>query len=303
MKFSSNNLDVLKTIQDKDRKDGVKDKDLAIGVLAEDKALSVRWNVGEDTLGFQIKMSVKPVTRHGLLAALSNVYDPLGLGAPFLLKGHQIIQNLCSNNLTWDDPIDDSSSYKWLKWRNQLMTLQDMNITRCIKPKNFGEIIHCSLHYFSDACETGYDMSAYIRLVNAEGVVHCSLLLGKSRVAPLKFISIPRLELTAATLSVKISRMIREEIDVHINDEIFWTDSQVVLGYINSDVQHFKIFVANRVQQIRHQTDKKQWHYVETTNNPADDASRGLESRHQEKIKRWFKGPSFLWRTYLVEKM
>ena len=74
-------------------------------------------------------------------------------------------------------------------------------------------------------------MSVYIRLVNAgEGAVHCSLLLGKSQVAQLKCISIPRLELTAATSSVKISMMIREEIDVHINDEIFWTDSQIVLG-------------------------------------------------------------------------
>ena len=247
-------------------------------------------------------MSDKPVTRRGLLAALSSVYDPLGLGAPFerswscLLKGCQIIKNLCKNNLTWNEPNDDSSSYESLKWRNQLMALQDMNITRCIKPKNCSEVIHCSLHYFCNPCETCYGMSAYIRLINAEGVVHCSLLLGKSQVAPLKFISIPRLKLTAATLSVKISRMIREEIDVHINDEIFWTDSQVVLGYINSDVQRFKIFVANRVQQIRDQTDKRQWHYVETTNNPADDASRGLESRHQENIKRWFKGPSFLWR-------
>ena len=168
------------------------------------------------------------------------------------------------------------------------MTLQDMNITRCIKPKNFGEVIHCSLHYFSDACETGYGMSAYIRLVNAEGVVHCSLLFGKSRVAPLKFISIPRLELTAATLSVKVSRTIREKIDVHINDEIFWTDCQVVLCYINSDAQCFKIFVANRVQQIRDQTNVRQWHDVETSNNLADDSSRGFESKHQEKIKRWF---------------
>ena len=191
-------------------------------------------------------MSDKPVIKSDLLAPMSKVYDPPGLGAPFLLKGHQIIQNLCRNNLTWDKPIDDSSSCQWLKWRNQLMTIQDMNITRCIKPKNFGEVIHCSLDYFPNACEKGYGMSAYIRLVIVEGVVHCSLLLGKSQVAPLKFISIPRLKLTAATLSVKISRMIREEIDVHINDEIFWTDSQVVLGYINSDVQRFKIFVANR---------------------------------------------------------
>ena len=99
------------------------------------------------------------------------------------------------------------------------MALQDMNITRCIKPKNCSEVIHCSLHYFCNPCETCYGMSAYIRLINAEGVVHCSLLLGKSQVAPLKFISIPQLELTAATLCVKVSRMIREETDVHINDE------------------------------------------------------------------------------------
>ena len=96
------------------------------------------------------------------------------------------------------------------------------------KPNNFGKVIHCSLHNFSDAYETGYDMSAYIRLVNAEGIAHCLLLLGKSQVASLKLISIPKLEPTAATLSVKVSRMIREEIDVHINDEIFWADSQIV---------------------------------------------------------------------------
>ena len=110
------------------------------------------------------------------------------------------------------------------------MILQDMNVTRWIKPKNFDKVIHCSLHYFSDACKTGYGMSAYIRLVNVEGVVHCSLLLGKSQIATLKFISISRLQLTTASLSAQVSRMIREEIDVHINYEIFWTDSQIVLG-------------------------------------------------------------------------
>ena len=102
---------------------------------------------------------------------------------------------------------------------HQLTALQDMNITRCIKSNNFGEVIHCCLDYFSDACEKGYGMSAYIRLVIAEGLVHCFLPLEKSQVAPLKFISIPQLQLKAATLCVKVSRMIREETDVHINDE------------------------------------------------------------------------------------
>ena len=111
---------------------------------------------------------------------------------------------------------------------------------------------------------------------------------------PLKFMSIPRLELTAAALSVKISKMLREELDVHVDDEIFWTDSQVVLGYINSDVRRFKVFVANRVQQIRDHTSTKQWHFIESSNNPADDTSRGLDSKMKNQIKRWFNSPSFL---------
>ena len=163
------------------------------------------------------------------------------------------------------------------------MTLQDINITRCIKPKKFGKVIHCSLHHFSDACETGYGMSTYISLVHAEGVLHCSLLLGKSRVARLKFISIPRLELIVAALSVEVSRMTRKEIDVHIDNEIFWSDSQIALGYINSDVQRFKILVANRVQQIRDQTDKRQRHNVETTTilhmMPQEARSQDIERR------------------------
>ena len=176
-------------------------------------------------------MDDKPTTRRGLLAALSSVYDPLGLGAPFLLKGKLIIQRLCRNNLKWDGPIDDDTAQEWLKWRNNLMTLDGKSIARCLKPENFGNVASCTLHHFSDACESGYGQSSYIRLLN-HGQVHCTLLIGKSRVAPLKFVSIPRLELTAATLSVKISKMLKNELDIHVDDEIFWTDSRVVLGYI-----------------------------------------------------------------------
>ena len=89
--------------------------------------------------------------------------------------------------------------------------------------------------------------------------------------------------------------MLREELDVHVNDEIFWTDSQVVLGYINSDVRWFKAFVANGVQEIRDHTSTKQWHFIESSSNPADVASHGLDSKLKNQIKRWFNGPSFLW--------
>ena len=102
------------------------------------------------TLGFIIKMDDKPATRRELLAALSSIYDPLGLGAPFLLKGRLIIQRLCKNNLNWDDPIDDDTAQEWLKWRNNLMTLDGKSIARCLKPENFGNVANCTLHHFLD---------------------------------------------------------------------------------------------------------------------------------------------------------
>ena len=111
----------------------------------------------------------------------------------------------------------------------------------------------------------------------------------------MKYVSIPRLELTAATLSVNISRILKEELDIDIALESFWTDSQVVLGYINNESRRFKIIVANRVQFIRDHTDIKQWQYVTTHDNPDDDASRGLDSKNLSKIQRWFNGPAFLW--------
>ena len=177
-------LEVLKSILDKYRKDGVKDKDLNLGILPEDKTLGVKWNIQGDMLGFIIKMEDKPATQCGLLAALSSVYDPLGLGAPFLFKGRLIIQRLCKDNLNWNEPIEDDTAQKWLKWTNSLlMTLDGKSIARCVKPENFGNVVNCTLHHFSDACESGYGQSSYIRLLNQSGQVHCTLLIGKSRVA------------------------------------------------------------------------------------------------------------------------
>ena len=102
-----------------------------------------------------------------------------------------------------------------------------------------GGIKDCSVHHFSDANEKGYGQSSYFRLVDISGNIHCTLLIDKSCVAPLKYVSIPSLELTAATLSVKISKMLQKELDAELTcnmTENYWKDSTVVLGYINNDV-------------------------------------------------------------------
>ena len=131
--------------------------------------------------------------------------------------------------------------------------------------------------------------------MNDEGEIHCSSLVGKSRVTPKKFLSTSRLELTAAVLSVKIACLIRKELNLGNITERFWTDSQVVLTYIRSTTKRFKVFVANQVQKIQEHSDgKSQWKYLKGRDNPVDDALRGLDPRKETSSSRWFSGPAFL---------
>ena len=140
----------------------------------------------------------------------------------------------------------------------------------------------------------GYGQCSYLRLIDERQKVHCSFVLGKSRVAPLKPVTIPRLELTAAVCSVRIIEQLRRELEYHIDQEYFWTDSKVVLGYISNERRRFHVFVANRVQDIQYSTSVDQWNYIESKQNPADEASRGMKA--QELLdSQWNTGPAFLW--------
>ena len=114
--------------------------------MSEGKALGVKWNIRKDTLGFQTKMTENSSAGRGLLSMLSSIYDPLALGAPFLLKGKLIIQQLCRDRLGWDEKIDKKSSYEWLKWKNTLVAMENINIPRCYKPTDFGQIVEYTLH-------------------------------------------------------------------------------------------------------------------------------------------------------------
>ena len=119
--------------------------------------------------------------------------------------------------------------------------------------------------------------------------------MGKSRVTPLKNVTVPRLELTAALVSTKVSSVLQQELDYKNVKDVFWTDSQVVVGYIKNDARRFHVFVANRVQQIRDSSSPSQWQYVRTEENPADEASRGVSPRNLVNNSHWLKGPPFLW--------
>ena len=120
--------------------------------------------------------------------------------------------------------------------------------------------------------------------------------MGKARVTPLKFVSIPRLELVAAVLAVRILALLKRELGIQVDEEYFWTDSKVVLGYIKNESRAFKTFVANRVQIIQENSKVNQWNYIESKSNPADIASRGMNSKKLTCFDTWFQGPEFLWK-------
>ncbi len=294
-KFISNSKEVISAIPPEDRSSPLKNLNLGHDRLPIERALGVQWCVETDTFQLRITVQDTPLTRRSILSTVSSVYDPLGFVSPVLLVAKQILQELCKDGVDWDDPISEQIRVRWEKWRRELFLLNDVTVRRSFKPDGFQQLKSVELHHFSDASVSGYGQCSYVRLVDENDEVHCSLAMGKSRVTPLKNVTIPRLELTAALVSVKVSTMLSQELDYDKVTHIYWTDSRVVLGYIGNESRRFHVFVANRVQQIRDQTSTEQWKYVESRENPADDASRGLTAREFLNSKRWLQGPAFLW--------
>ena len=246
-----------------------------------------------DTFNFSISLGDRPCTRRGILSTISSICDPLGFVAPVLLEGRTILQELCRNNTGLDDPVPNDIQSKWFRWKSELEDLQSFAIPRCYKPINFGRHVVAENHHFSDASFKIYGQRSYLGLVNENGKICFSFVLGKARVTPLKTVTLPRLDLTAAVLSARVSEQLKGELDIEITGEVSWTDSRVVLGYIANSVRRFHVFVANRVQEIQDKTLIKQWRYVDTKTNPADEASRGLRARELAQSN-WIQGPDFL---------
>ena len=131
-------------------------------------------------------MKDQPPTRRGILSTVASVYDPLGFVAPFVLNGKRVLQEMCRQGTGWDDQLTDALRRRWERWRADLLHLQGSSIPRCYHPHEFGTIKGVELHHFSDASSVGYGQCTYLRLKDDKEVVHCCLVMGKSRVEPTK---------------------------------------------------------------------------------------------------------------------
>ena len=211
-KFASNSKDVLANILPEDLAKGLTDIDIFRESLPVERTLWVLSNIELDCFQLRVTLSDKPLTRRGVLSTVSSINDPLGFISPLVLLGKQILQQMCLEALGWDDPIPDYLRMKCESWRQSLFGPESIQTKRCLKQDNFGKIKIAEFNHFSDASSTGYGQCSYLRLVNSENKVHCSLLMAKSRVAPLKPVTIPSLELTAAFVSVRASSLLQCEL-------------------------------------------------------------------------------------------
>ena len=293
-KWVSSSREVLHTVAEDDRAQDVKTLDLSRDTLPAECALGVFWDVETDSFGFRTVCKKKPFTRRGILSIVSSVYDPLGLLCPFVLPAKLILQELCRKKYGWDDELPPEDVTRWQQWLEDLSKLEQLKIRRCLKPPDTSQVVTYSLHHFCDASQIGYGVASYVRMEFADEQPHCSLVLGKSRLAPIKSTTIPRLELMAAVLAVKVDKMLRSELEYEIQESVFWTDSTIVLCYITNHDKRFHTFVANRVSSILDGSMPSQWRHVISDLNPADDVSRGMRIEELLSNTRWFTGPEFL---------
>jgi len=257
-------------------------KNLSLGQykLPIQRTLGVIRCIESDAFNFRIELKDKPCTHRGILSTISSIYYSWGFIAPIMivLVGKKILQDICHTN-SWDEPVDDATKSQWEKWRNDLGLLENLKVPRSFKPKEFGKIVSAQLLRMSDASMCRYGQCLYLRLEDENGKVHVSFVMGKARVTLKTTVSIPRLELAAATISVKIGDTLKKELEYEDIEDHYWTDNKVVLGFISNESRGFHVYVANRVQLIHDQITPSRWHYVDTATNTADEDSRRMSPK------------------------
>ena len=180
--------------------------------------------------------------------------------------------------LDWDDKLPSDMYTKWCSWLQDLSNIKHIHIPRCIKPSNFSNGI-IEIHVFCDASAHSFASCCYVRCVNLYDI-YTNLIYAKHRLAPVKAMTTPRLELQAAVLAAKMANTLKHELSIEVSGTYYWTDSTIVLCYIRNKSKRFKPFVANRLQIIHELTDVNNWSHVAGKENPADIASRGSTPNH-----------------------
>lgn len=268
-----------------------------------EKVLGMWWCTSTDAFMFRfntnesnsdcIAGTQKP-TKRQLLRILMSTFDPLGLIANYLIYLKILLQDVWKCAIGWDECINDEQFSRWIKWTSLICVVEELRIPRCYLSRvAFCDVDDVQLHIFVDASEKAFATVAFIR-TERQHEVECSLIGAKTRVSPIKPISIPRLELQAALLGARFSEYLKSELSITITKVIFWSDSKTVICWLRSTTRRYKQFVSFRIGEILEITNASQWRWIPSSINVADDATKWDASAKFDITSRWYNGPSFL---------
>nr|XP_041630523.1 uncharacterized protein LOC121501956 [Drosophila kikkawai] len=268
---------------------------------AEQKILGMRWQVATDDFRFNVEYHRVPEsvlsgdrvpTKREYLSLLMSTFDPLGFLCCLMITAKLLLREIWRQKIQWDEPLPEEIGRAFAAWRRQMDAVGQF---RC--PRHYfghGAVRTIELHVFVDASQSAFAAVAYWRVMYEDGKVLASFVCAKTKCAPMRTMSIPRLELQAAVLGTRLINTIKEEHSVDISETVLWTDSKTVLRWIGSTHRRYKQFVGNRVAEILESSEVSQWRWVPTADNAADDASRSQNKADLSPESRWLSGPAFL---------
>ena len=257
------------------------------------KALGVAWDSREDKMYTSISLSSSfSNTKRGVISDIARTFDVLGWISPVILPMKLLYRDLWQTKVDWDDQVSQQHAARHLQWREDLPLLKEVRLPRCYFGKEEPDSIQ--LHGFSDASKEAYGAVIYVRATYPTLQPTVELVISKSKVAPLATRSIPQLELCGANLLAKLMTTTRQTLDIPVEDTWAYTDSTIVLAWLDGQSKRYCIFSAHRIASTVTMIPTACWKHVPTKQNPADAASRGLTASELLNHDLWWNGPDWL---------
>lgn len=262
----------------------------------EQSVLGLCWNLATDKFFYKLRdleITEGAWTKRKILSRIGKMYDPSGFLGPVIIRGKMLIQELWKNELDWDEAVTGTLKTDWTRFNEDLGNVNLITTNRWLGIK---EGLDVELHGFCDASEKGYGAAVYSRVKIGE-TYQTEIIASKSKVAPLKAITIPRLELCSANLLANLLKMILPtfEKDGRNLNLTCWSDSQIVLLWLTKPSANLKTYVANRVANIQTISEERniKWKWIASEDNPADLISRGTSMMELSMASKWWNGPSW----------
>ena len=287
-KLTANHKSLLSNLP---REDLLDEEFLLIDTSSITKTLGVRWNALEDCFSYSVQQMPVPesVTKRQMLSVVAKLYDPQGWIGPVVIIAKIFLQEIWELKTEWDERVPEGILSRWVTFLANLPFLSKIRLPRWV---HYDPECSIQLHAFCDASEKAFCGAIYIRTTSTKGH-HCHLIVAKTKVAPLQQLTIPKLELSGALLVTKLLLKVSKHLQMK-HGMFLWTDSAIVLGWLQRKPHTLKTFVANRIAEIQRLVEVSQWKHVRTEDNPADLGSRGCTPQELESNPIWWHGPSWL---------